>query len=425
MINIRDLERIISNQAEELELKRNKTFCRRMEQNLIDINSPLAQVVIGVRRCGKSTMCFMALEEAGVNYAYVNFDDERLALLNADDLDSVMEVLYKVYGNFTHLFFDEIQNVEGWHLFVNRLLRRESKIIVTGSNAKLLSSELSTHLTGRYHAINLFPFSFKEYCVCNGVETDGISTHKIAFRRAAFDKYLFQGGFPQLNDVQNQRSYISDLTNSILKRDIEQRFKIRHTSGFEKLATHLMNVAPTVVSSFNLMQDLGLGSANTVQRYVDYICQAFMLVSLHKYATKSRKRLVSEKYYCIDPAFMDKRPDAFSGENLGWRLETVVFIELKRRCVLSDYDIYYLSESGRGECDFIVCNGNKALEAFQVSYDISNPKTLKRELNGLVRAANITGCRNLTLLTDHEYTDIEHDGLSIKIRPVYDWALQQ
>ena len=106
MINIRELERIITDQAEELEIKRSKKYCRRMEQDLIDLDSPLAQVVIGVRRCGKSTMCFLALEEAGVKFAYVNFDDERLAMLNTDDLDSVLETLYKVYGNFSHLFLD-------------------------------------------------------------------------------------------------------------------------------------------------------------------------------------------------------------------------------------------------------------------------------------------------------------------------------
>ena len=424
MINIRELERIITDQAEELEIKRSKKYCRRMEQDLIDLDSPLAQVVIGVRRCGKSTMCFLALEEAGVKFAYVNFDDERLAMLNTDDLDSVLETLYKVYGNFSHLFLDEIQNIEGWHLFVNRLLRREMRIIVTGSNAKLLSGELSTHLTGRHHSINLFPFSFREFCEYKGVEIHGISTQKIASLRDAFDNYMSIGGFPQLSNVNNSRSYILDLTNSILKRDIEQRFKIRHTSNFERLAVHLMNISPAIVSTTNLMHDLKLGSANTVQRYIDYICQAYMLVPVHKYSNKSRQRLVNQKYYCIDPALMDKRPEAFSGDNLGWRLETIVFLELKRRSMLSDYDIYYLSESGRGECDFVICKGNTTIEAIQVSYDISNPKTLRRELNGLTRAAAITGCRNLTLLTDHEYRDVDHEGLHIKIRPVYDWAIQ-
>lgn len=422
MIDIRDLEIILSDQAEELKAKQRNRYCKRMEQEMIDLDSPQAQVVIGIRRCGKSTLCYSALMDSGVDFAYVNFDDERLALMNADDLNSVLEVLYKIYGNFTHLFIDEAQNVDGWHLFVNRLLRRELRIIITGSNAKLLSGELATHLTGRHHIINLFPFSFAEFCDCTGVETTGISTEKIAMRRRAFDNYMKQGGFPELLKVKSQLAYITNLTDDILRRDIEQRFKIRRTAEFERLAQHLLNVAPTTMQYNALARELGFASVHTVQSYVGYLKEAFMLLTLHKYSPKSRQRLVGDKSYCADIALMDKRPDAFSGENFGWRLETIVFLELKRRCIRDGLDLYYLSD-GRSECDFIVCRGNQTLQAYQVSYNISNPKTRQREINGLLMAARKTQCTDLTLLTDHEYSDAEADGQTIKIRPTYEWLL--
>ena len=423
MIDRNQLEQTLIDQREELDRKKNKNFCRRMEQDLIELDSPLAQVVIGVRRCGKSTMCYQALTEAGVKYAYVNFDDENFMLMNSSDLNLLLETLYALYGKFTHLFLDEIQNIEGWHLFVNRLLRRDIKVIITGSNAKLLSGDLATHLTGRHHVINLFPLSFREYCECNEVDITSRSTESKALRRRAFHEYQTQGGFPELLKIRDKRAYIADLTNAILQRDIEQRFKIRNTMQFETLANHVMNVTPTIISAEKIAKELGFNSTNTLQNYLGYICRAYLLLNLHKYSPKSRQRLVGEKYYCVDPALMDKRKDAFSSENFGWRMETVVFIELKRRCLMNGYDLYYMNESGRSECDFVVCNGRDAIQAIQVSYDISNSRTLRREINGLMAAAKKTKCTDLLLLTESETGEVEQNGMKINIKPVYEWLL--
>jgi len=158
------LERIVLDQQEELERFRTGYYCFRKEESLIDLKSNLAQVVIGVRRSGKSTLCINALERAKVKYAYVNFDDERLLNITVDDMDSILEVLYKVYGEFSYLLLDEVQDIDGWHLFVNRMLRKKMHIVLTGSNSKLLSGELASHLTGRHHQIELLPFSFADFC---------------------------------------------------------------------------------------------------------------------------------------------------------------------------------------------------------------------------------------------------------------------
>lgn len=418
----RILETILADQAEELTLKNKLRFCQRKEEDLIDLQSTQAQVVIGVRRSGKSTMCYNALTRKGVKFAYVNFDDERLIHLTGDDLNDVLEVLYKINGDFIYLFIDEIQNIPEWYLFVNRLLRKQMHVIITGSNAKLLSGELATHLTGRHHAITLYPFSFEEYCNVKGVDTKSNTTKAIAARRAVFDEYMKQGGFPELQFINNSRDYIEELVNNILKRDIEQRFKVVHTSAFEEMANHLLNTAPALVVDKTLQETFGFKSPHTAKNYISYLKQAYLLVGIHKYSPKSSQRITGEKVYPIDVALMNNRSDAFVGDNLGWRLETIVYLELLRRYKKRGIDIYYFHDRS-GECDFVVCENRKAILAVQVSYDISSEKTRKREIDGLILAAKKTGCNKLLLLTDHSYEDTSYQELAIAIRPVYDFVL--
>lgn len=423
-IDKRTLELILTDQQEELEAKRNDWLCHRSEESLIDLKSPQAQVVIGVRRSGKSTLCFQALENAGVKYAYADFDDERLEGMEAKQLNDVLEVLYKIYGDFDYLFLDEIQDVEGWHLFVNRMLRKKMHVIITGSNAKLLSGELATHLSGRAKEIHLYPFSFAEYCDMKEVDKGKKTTKAEAFRRAAFDEYMKEGGFPELLVIDDKRTYITDLVDNILKRDIEQRYKISYKAAFEQLAHQLLNVSPTVVVNTDLAEVFHIRSEHTVKNYVAYLRQTFMLIGIKKYAPKSKVRVTQEKVYAVDVAMMNQRENAFAGENLGWRLETVVLIQLLRKCKQNGWDLYYLNERS-GECDFIVCDGNNVLQAVQVSYDVSSDKALKRELNGLLLANRQTKCENLLLLTDHESADIEKDGHHITVRPVYEWSITE
>ena len=413
----------MTDQQDELEIRRKDRLCFRKEEELIDLSSPQAQVVVGVRRSGKSTLCFQALEQAGVNYAYVDFDDERLKDLEADRLNDILEVLYKIYGNFDYLFLDEVQDIEGWHLFVNRMLRKKMHIIITGSNAKLLSSELATHLSGRAKEIHLYPFSFSEYCNMKEVDKDRKTTKAEAFRRAAFDKYLNEGGFPELLNIKDKRTYIKDLVNNILKRDIEQRYKIAYKETFEQLANHLLNLSPAITSAIDLAKTFRIKSDHTVANYISYLRQAFLLIGIKKYSTKSKIRITQEKLYPVDVALMNRRENAFAGENLGWRLETVVAIHLTRMCKTNGWDLYYFNERS-GECDFLVCNGNNVIQAVQVSYDISDSKTLKREINGLLLANRLTGCTNLLLLTDHETKEIDTGEARISVKTVYDWTLE-
>lgn len=423
MIDKRTIERILTDQRAEIEGRAVEQLCSRQEEELVDVTSTQAQVVIGVRRSGKSTLCYQALQGRGVSFAYVDFDDERLAKLTSDQLNDVLEILYKIYGNFDCLFLDEIQNVERWHLFVNRMLRIKTHVVITGSNAKLLSGELATHLSGRSKEIQLFPFSFKEYCMMKGVDITKNTTKAEAFRRAAFDEFMQQGGFPELLANKDHKSYVKNLVDNILKRDIEQRYKIQYKAAFKAMTQHLLNVAPAIVAAPDLANTFRFKSEHTVRNYIDYLKQAYLLIGVQKYSQKSRIRQTGEKVYTVDVAMMNQRDNAFAGENLGYRLETAVLIHLVRKSKLEGTDIYYLNER-YGECDFLVCKNNQVMQAIQVSYDISAEKTRKREVNGLLLAAKLTGCNHLLLLTDHEYGEIEEAGYPIKIQPVYDWSLE-
>lgn len=423
VIDKRTLEVILRDQKEELGRRSSDHLSPRNEERLVDLTSPQAQVIIGVRRSGKSTLCLQTLTHAKVQFAYVDFDDERLASLETNQLNDVLEVLYKIYGNFEYLFLDEIQNIEGWPLFVNRLLRTKIHVVLTGSNAKLLSNDLATHLTGRSSEIALYPFSFSEYCNMKGVDNSSHTTIGIANQRKAFDEYLQQGGFPELLQIKNHKKYITNLINNILKRDIEQRYKIAFPAQFEKMTNHLLNIAPYTISTPDIMELFEFKSPHTVLNYVKYLKEAYILVGINKYSQKSKQRTIGEKVYAVDVSLMNQRENAFAGDNLGWRLETAVLNHLVRKCNNEGWDIYYLKERS-GECDFVICNGNRVLQCIQVSYDISSNHTRKREIKGLILAHKKTKCDNLLLLTDHHYEDLDMEGLRIQIRPVYEWCTE-
>jgi predicted AAA+ superfamily ATPase len=420
-MKLSDIEKVLLEQQDELDALKGEVLIHRPEEDLINLNSKLAQVVIGVRRSGKSTLCFNALRKAGLHYAYANFDDERLEELETKDLDNVLQTLYKIYGKFDYLFLDEIQNIDGWPLFVNRLLRQKIHIIITGSNAKLLSAELATHLTGRHHKIELFPFSFKDWCSIKEVDYTRLTTKNKGLLSKAYEEYFHQGGFPELiSGEENPKEYIGTLIDNIISQDIKKRYKIRNIDALKRLTHHILNETPTLIVKDALQSIIGIKSERTLGNYLMYLNQTYLISTISKYSSRSRERSRNEKSYAIDVAFMDKRENAFFGENLGWRLETIVYLELLRRKAGTENDIYYY-QGRSAEADFVVCDGNKTLAVYQVSYDISNEKTRKREVKGCIAGAKATKCDNLFLITDHESEVIEEDGYTIQVVPIWEW----
>ncbi len=422
-MDLRLLERIVLDQQEELRAWEGRKICPRPEEDLIDLTSELAQVVIGVRRSGKSTLCLNKLKRNQEPFGYLNFDDERLVHITSQDLDMVLSAVYRYYGDVPILFFDEIQNVDAWPLFVNRLLRLGKRILLTGSNAKLLSSELATHMTGRSRQIILLPFSFEDACVWRGVPSAVPTARNQGLLREAFDRYSSEGGFPQVvKETEDPRVLVGELVENILERDIRQRYALRNAEPFRALAHHLLNVAPVVLNYKTLCNRFErMLAPNTAKRYVAYLKQAYLLVGVQRYSTKSHLRVRNEKVYPIDVSFMNQRANAFANENHGWRLESIVFLELLRRASQTKDDVYYYQEA-RTEIDFVVCRGSRILSAVQVAHDISSSRVRARELRALESLSKTRKSVELFLLTDHAYEDVElSTGAVVHIRPACEW----
>ena len=420
-MNTQALLSIVGDQREELLSNDYLELCPRTEESQLDLTSNRAQVVIGVRRCGKSTLCEMFLQQKGVDFAYVNFDDDRMKDMQASDLDHLLEALYMTYGEFKYLFLDEIQNIEGWPLFVNRLLRQKIHLFITGSNSKLLSKELSTHLTGRNNKVELYPFSYSEYCAMKKIETTSLSTKAKGIRKSTLHEYLLQGGFPELFNESNRRGYINGLLDAIIKNDIAKRFKVRNVEALRRIAAYLADnycqefVAKTVGELFGV-------SNHTAENYYSYLKEAFLLVGVNRFSYKSKDRVRNEKVYVVDTAFVTEREDNFSLENLGWKLENIVCIELMRRYKPLFCDVFYYKETS-SQVDFVIAKDGNVQELIQVSYDISSEKTRNREIRGLKNAAKKLKCNHLTLVTFEAQETIEEDGYTINIIPATKWLL--
>ena len=422
MIDEKTILQVLAEQQEEIKSYKPQKWVTRKEESLFEFDTTMAQVVIGVRRSGKSTLCHKVLLERGVRYGYVNFDDDRLADLKTEDLNTVLSCVYQLYGtDVLYLVLDEIQDVDGWYLFVNRLLRTSLHIFVTGSNAKLLSGELATHLTGRYNEIHLYPFSFSEYCLYHQIDMQSITTKADAERKRAFMDYIHDGGFPEMQGLRNKRAYVQSLIEAILRKDIKKRFNIRNIESLRKLAHHLINNACQEVNYDELSELLGIAD-KTVKKYVDYLSQAFLVQLLTRHSFKSKERIRNQKVYIVDTGLQGNRDNALMPENIGWRLENIVFIELLRRCAQDFLDVYYHKPAPRAkEIDFVVCDQDKAVELIQVAYEIDSPKAYDRETSSLVKASDALSCSHLTLIAFSQTRDVEIEGKTIHIISALEW----
>ena len=419
---------ILSDQREELTNRQWKNIVRREEEKEINLNSPLAQVVIGVRRSGKSTLCSKVMLESGLPFGYINFDDDRLGKLTVDAFDTLLRALYQLNGDFNHLFLDEVQNIEGWELFVNRMLRQGMHMLITGSNANLLSGELATHLTGRYHQIELMPFSFQEYCSCKDVNTLSYTTKAIALRDKALNDYLFAGGFPELLWLSEteQGDYVRSLLRTIVEKDIAKRYKLRYAQTLMDVANQVLDEFSQEHSFATVQKKHNLKSPNTAKKYLQYLQNAYLVLALPRFSLKSSERRSVHKYYAIDPAMIAKRDEALMTESLGLRLENMVAVELKRRAAI-DEQIYYFRKVREYEVDFVRVKGTQVQELIQVTYDFTQPRTklYNREVGNLVKASNVLHCDNLTLVVMYgEPGDIVEGGKTIHCVLAAQWLLQ-
>lgn len=408
---------ILISQKEELDKKLKEKYIER-DFEIKNIDSNLIKIISGPRRCGKSIFAINKLKEKKLNFGYVNFDDERLSEIQ--DYNEIINIVNKLYGNPEYIFFDEIQNLLKWELFVNRLQRSGFNLVLSGSNSKLLSSELSTHLTGRYSETKMLPFSFNEFLRIN--ETNNSESYK----QNKFEDYLELGGYPEVR-LQKiiQTEFLRDLFDSIIYKDIIKRHKIRISKSIANLSLYLLSNFTNEFSYRNLMSVIDSGSVNTVKKYINFLEEGFLFFQLNKFSYKIKEQVSSnKKLYCIDNGFVKAKGISFS-ENKGKLFENLTAIELVRRSNIDHSEIYYWKNQQQEEVDFVVKKGLTVTELIQVCLNLDNPKTYKREIRGLIKAAQEMKCSELKILTEktERVEEIKKDNniYKVEITPLYKW----
>ena len=377
-------------------------------------------IISGIRRCGKSTLMQQIREKLQERDFYFNFDDERLVGFSVSDFQALQECFFELFGVQHTYYFDEIQNIMGWETFVRRLYNEGNKVIITGSNARMLSRELGTHLTGRYIAVELFPFSFSEYlqfCDVTIRKKDFYTTAGRTALLAHFKNYLSKGGFPKYLQSLSTR-YLSSLYESIVYRDVMARNALSNEKEIEELVFYLASNATKRVTYTSLGKTIGIRHPETVKNYLEYIQQTYFICQLLKYDPSLKVQIKNpKKIYFIDNAIIG-RIGFNATDNIGIGLENLVFIELKRR----GCDIFYHSD--KKECDFVVRQGTRIVEAYQVTLSMTDPKTRTREVSGIKEAMEAYGLTTGYIITMDEKEIINTDGGLIYVLPAWEWLLK-
>lgn len=413
------LKQIILEQQEILHAPNKRYVQRYIADEWLQTSEIL--IISGIRRCGKSVLMQQIRDRLVEKDFFFNFDDERLANFKLDDFQKLQECFVELFGEQHTYYFDEIQNIEGWERFVRRLYNAGNKIIITGSNARMLSRELGTHLTGRYIQVEIYPFSFQEYLAMNEIPVNAKTLYTTTGRATmvkSFVKYMECGGFPKfLQD--GSVSYLTSLYESIIYRDILTRNGLTNEKEMLEMMFYLASNATKRVSYSSLGKVVGIQHPDTIKNYLEYIQQTYLISQLFRYDPSVKKQMMSpKKIYFVDNAII-KRIGFNATENNGVFLENLVFIELKRR----GWDVYYYAD--KKECDFIVRKGLHISDAYQVTLKMDSPQTREREIAGVREAMQAYSLSKGYILTFEGKETINFDdGTIVEVVPVWEWILQ-
>jgi predicted AAA+ superfamily ATPase len=409
-MDLSTLEMVVFEQK-ELFSKANITVPRSINYDEY-IKTEQIVVISGVRRAGKSTL-LQQFSSYYDDYRYLNFDDERLIRFEVDDFSNLM-MLWQKQGDFNTIFLDEIQNVQQWERFVRRIFNEGYKIFITGSNSKLLSGELGTHLTGRHKTIELFPFSYAELLKMKNIDPNVVkTTAQKAALLAAFDTYLYGGGFPYYCKT-GEKDFLTLLYDNILYKDVLFRFAIREKRTFRELANFALSNMGKEFSYEKIAKTLNIKSNTTVKNYLDHMEEAHLIFTLPKYDFSLKRQYTSnKKIYVIDNGLRNNVV-FYVSEDKGRLLENIVFLELRRR----GGTIFFHKD--KKECDFVVQRGTKITEAVQVCFEL-NETNKEQEYNGLFEAMTYYHLEKGVIVTQNQKFVYEQDNKQICIIPAYEF----
>lgn len=363
--------------------------------------SAFALIVSGIRRCGKSTLLFQLLKERYPDALYLNFEDPRLYEFGPTDFARLDETINASGSNV--LFFDEIQIIPEWERYARQKLDEDYKLVITGSNASLLSRELGTRLTGRLITKELFPFSYHEFCAFK----------KLAYNKSSLLSYLELGGFPEYLK-QGMPEILNQLFEDILIRDIVVRYSIREVKTLQRLAFYLLSNVSKLITGNRLKTLFEIGSTSTVMEYLSHLEYSYLLQFVPKFSYSLRKQIANpRKVYAIDTGLINVNSGSFSEDN-GRKFENLVYLHLRQKYK----EIYYFAE--KSECDFVIVNNGKLVEAVQVCFEL-NADNIGRELDGVVEALTFFGANEGFIVTLDQTDHLQKGGKIVHVVPSHQY----
>jgi uncharacterized protein len=366
--------------------------------------SAFALIVSGIRRCGKSTLLFQLLKERYPDALYLNFEDPRLYEFGHSDFARLDESIKGSGSNV--LFFDEIQIVPEWERYARQKLDEDYKLVITGSNASLLSRESGTRLTGRHITKELFPFSYHEFCAFKGLSYD----------KSSLLSYLELGGFPEYLK-QGIPEILNQLFEDILIRDIAVRYSIRDVKTLQRLAFYLLSNVSKLITGNRLKTLFEIGSTSTVMEYLSHLEYSYLFQFVPKFSYSLRKQIANpRKVYAIDTGLINVNSGSFSEDN-GRKFENLVYLHLRQKY----REIYYFTE--KNECDFVIINNSKLVAAVQVCFEL-NPDNINRELDGVVEALTFFNADEGFIVTLNQTDRLEKNGKVVHVLPAYKYLLR-
>ena len=388
--------------------------------------------LIGVRRCGKTSILYDMINQLSnsinkTKILFLNFEDERLEL-EVDELDLILQAFSELYPEQNlsecYFFFDEIQNIAGWEKFVRRVYDSISKnIFITGSNSKLLSSEIATSLRGRTLSYEVYPLSFLEYLSFKDIEVDLYSSKSLAHIKNAQEIFLKDGSFPETLFLEEQyrNQTLQEYFNVLLYKDLAERYSITNTVALKFFLKRIIASSAKQISInkiYNELKSAGIKiGKNTLYDFLDYVQNIYLALTLHRYDNSlTNNELGERKIYSIDIGLNNATEFKFS-DNIGKSLENAVFLELKR-----NYKEVFYYRDLTSECDFIVNEKNSITQANQVTYDMSDEDTKNRETKGLIGACKNFNLKSGLIITYDTEDEITQDNIDIELIPFYKWV---
>ena len=408
------MKTIILNQRKERDELMSRPYLKRRSNHDLNLllSSHLIKLITGPRRVGKSTQALLMLRDK--NFAYLNFDSQQL--LDAWDANLVMRILDDVYPGYDFILLDEVQNLKAWDMWVSELYRQGKNLVITGSNAKMLSSEMATVLTGKYLQVEMLPFSLEEFFDWNKIDLHNSGDENRADVLALTDDYMRNGGYPEVvASRQLTRSYLDTLFDSIIWKDVAKRHNVRNITDLNDLSMYLVSNFCNPISANELTEELGFSSVNTTKKFMDYLHEPYLFYYLPRYNNKLKlMKKAPRKVYVVDNGFVAAKAFSLS-DNLGRLLENQVFVELMRRGFDTEKTMFYYRSRNDKEVDFVLRKGTHIERLVQVCYDMSSPKTEKREVESLIECAGELKCRNLVIVTNDDERIIEKNGYKIDV----------